>query len=224
MNRGFSMCSIVSKEIKNGFTLAEAMVSLALTGVLIAVSIPMILSSTQNSAENAKAAKIKRMQTELANAMSIYKRTNDVNLATNVNVLENMSYSRRYTSGSVTLDAPPRNEANATGTTLDFDLSAAGNNAYTMPFGGTLLAFPQDFASDPFTTDTYTTCTNAGRRAFRFLYDPDSTSSNDNDSVFLYVYEDERVRSLGTLVPNTCTQTATAQARVLGADPRGFGN
>jgi competence protein ComGC len=219
MNRGFSMCSIVSKEIKNGFTLAEAMVSLALTGVLIAVSIPMILSSTQNSAENAKAAKIKRMQTELANAMSTYKRTNDVNLATNVNVLENMSYSRRYTSGSVTLDAPPRNEANATGTTLDFDLSAAGNNAYTMPFGGTLLAFAQDFSSAAFAT-----CTNPEQRAMRFLYDPDSTNSTSNDSVFLYVYEDSRVRSLGTLIPNTCTQTATAQARVLGADPRGFGN
>jgi len=92
---------------KNAFTLAEAMVSLTLTGILIAVSLPMILSSVQNSTESANGSKIKRMQTELANAMSAYKRTNDVNLATNVTVLENMTYSRRYTSGAVTLDAPP---------------------------------------------------------------------------------------------------------------------
>jgi type II secretory pathway pseudopilin PulG len=215
LSKGFPMFRF--DQIKSAFTLAEAMVSLTLAGILIAVSLPMILSSVQNSSESAKGAKIKRMQTELANAMSTYKRTNDVNLATNVNVLENMTYSRRYTSGAVTLDAPPRNEANATGVTLNFNLSVVGNNAYTMPFGGTLIAFPQDFSSAAFTT-----CTNPEQRAMRFLYDPDSTSSNDNDSVFLYLYEDERVRSLGTLIPNTCTQTAIAQVRVLGADPRGF--
>ena len=202
---------------KNAFTLAEAMVSLTLTGILIAVSLPMILSSVQNSTESANGSKIKRMQTELANAMSAYKRTNDVNLATNVTVLENMTYSRRYTSGAVTLDAPPRNEANATGGTLTFNLSTVGTNAYTMPFGGTLIAFSQNFSSAAFAT-----CANQEQRAMRFLYDPDSNVTNTNDSVFLYVYEDERVRSLGTLVPNTCTQTATSQARVLGADPRGF--
>ena len=215
------MFSVISKKDNNAFTLAEAMVSLTLIGMLIAVSLPMILSSVQNSSESAKGAKIKRMQTELANAMTTYKRTNDVNLATNVNVLENMTYSRRYTSGSVTLDAPPRNEANATGTTLNFNLSTVGNNAYTMPFGGTLLAFSQDFSSAAFAT-----CANPEQRAMRFLYDPDSTSSSSNDSVFLYVYEDERVRSLGSLIPNTCTQTSTQtstnQLRVLGADPRGF--
>lgn len=205
---------------KNAFTLAEAMVSLTLTGILIAVSLPMILSSVQNSTESANGSKIKRMQTELANAMSAYKRTNDVNLATNVNVLEQMTYSRRYTSGSITLDAPPRDEddnANATDASLDFDLSAAGNNAYTLPFGGTLVAEAQDFSSEAFAT-----CANPEQRALRFLYDPDSSNSSSNDSVLLYVYENERVRSLGTLVPNTCTQTATSQARVLGADPRGF--
>ena len=209
------MLNTVSSKLKSAFTLAEAMVSLTLTGVLIAVSLPMILSSVQNSSESAKGAKIKRMQTELANAMSTYKRTNDVNLATNVNVLENMSYSRRYTSGSVTLDAPRRNEANATGTTLTFNLEATVINAYTMPFGGTLVAFPQAFAA-------FSNCTNPEQRAMRFLYDPDSTSSSSNDSVFLYVYEDERVRSLGSLTPNTCTQTSTNQLRVLGADTRGF--
>jgi type II secretory pathway pseudopilin PulG len=211
------MLNTVSPTLKKAFTLAEAMVSLTLTGIIIAVSLPMVLSSVKNSTESANGAKIKRMQTELANAMSAYKRTNDVNLATNVNVLEQMTYSRRYTSGSVTLDAPPRNEANATGTSLTFALSAVGNNAYTLPFGGTLVAAAQDFSSEAFAT-----CANPEQRALRFLYDPDSSNSGGNDSVLLYVYEDERVRSLGTLIPNTCTQTATAQARVIGADPRGF--
>jgi len=195
MNRGFSMLRTLFLTHKNAFTLAEAMVSLTLTGILIAVSLPMILSSVQNSTESANGSKIKRMQTELANA----------------------TYSRRYTSGAVTLDAPPRNEANATEGTLTFNLSTVGTNVYTMPFGGTLIAFSQNFSSAAFAT-----CANQEQRAMRFLYDPDSNVTNTNDSVFLYVYEDERVRSLGTLVPNTCTQTATSQARVLGADPRGF--
>ncbi len=212
------MFSAIFKEYHNGFTLAEAMVSLMLTGVLIALTLPMILASVQNSSDSEKAAKIKRMQMELANAMSTYKRTNDVNLANNVNVLDNMTYSRHYTNGAVTLDAPPRNEANAAVNTLFSDnLSSLGTNAYTMPFGGTLVAFSQDFSSAAFAS-----CNNPERRALRFLYDPDSRADNNNDSVFLYVYEDERVRTLGTLMPNTCTQTSTNQLRVLGADPKGF--
>jgi Tfp pilus assembly protein PilE len=203
--------------LKNAFTLSEAMVSLTLTGILSALSTPMILSSVQNSTETANGAKIKRMQVELANAMSTFKRRNDVNVATAVNVVENLTYTRRYTSGNVTLDAPPRNEANQAGTTWTFTLTQAGTNAYTLPFGGTLVVESQAFSNNAFAN-----CTNVEQRAFRFLYDPDSTASGNNDSVGLYLYENDRVRSLGTLVPNTCTQNTAALSRVVGADPRGF--
>jgi hypothetical protein len=216
------MLCTVFPPLKNAFTLSEAMVSLVLTGTLIAISTPMILSSVQNSTENANGAKIKRMQVELANAMSTFKRRNDVNVATALDVVENMTFSRRLTTGDITLDAPPLNEDNEANETETFTLTAGVTNAYTLPFGGTLVVERQNFANAPFTTNTYTTCTNAGRRAFRFLYDPDSTASGNNDSVWLYLYETDRVRSLGTLVPNTCTQNAEALNRVAGADPRGF--
>jgi len=203
--------------LHNAFTLSEAMISLVLTGILIAVSMPMILSSIQNSVESSGRGRIKRMQVELANAMSTFKRRNDVNVASAGNVVENMTYTRRYTSGSVTLDAPPRNEANQAGTTRSFTLSATGTTAYTLPFGGTLVVEPQAFSDNAFSN-----CTNAERRAFRFLYDPDSRASGNNDSVGLYLYENGQVRSLGTLVANTCTQNAQALNRLVGADPRGF--
>jgi Tfp pilus assembly protein PilE len=211
------MLCTVFPSLKNAFTLSEAMVSLVLTGTLIAISTPMILSSVQNSTENANGAKIKRMQVELANAMSTFKRRNDVNVATAGNVVENMSYSRRYTSGNVTLDAPPRNEANRANETETFTLTAGVTNAYTLPFGGTLVVESQTFANAAFAD-----CVNAEQRALRFLYDPDSRVSGNNDSVWLYLYETDRVRSLGTLVPNTCTQNVAALNRVVGADPRGF--
>ena len=201
----------------NAFTLAEAMVSLGLTGVLISITIPIMLSSVQNSNEDANKARIKRMQVELSNGMSRYRRENDVNAATARNVMDNMTFSRRYTSGTITLDAPPLNEVNASGTTSTFTLLEEGTHAYTLPFGGTLIAFSQAFSNTAFED-----CANPELRAMRFLYDPDSRASGSNDSVFLYVYDDDRVRTLGTLVPNTCTQTATSQLRVLGADPKGF--
>jgi hypothetical protein len=211
------MPSTIVPPLKNAFTLSEAMVSLVLTGTLIAISTPMILSSVQNSTEGANGAKIRRMQVELANAMSTFKRRSDVNVATALNVVENMTFSRRLTTGRITLDAPPLDEANEAGTTMTFTLTAAGTNAYTLPFGGTLVVESQAFANAAFAD-----CVNPEQRAFRFLYDPDSRVSGNNDSVGLYLYENDRVRSLGTLVPNTCTQNAAALNRVVGADPRGF--
>ena len=193
------------------FTLAEMVISLGLTAVLVAISIPLIFSSMVDTQEDAKRARIDRMRTELANGMNRFRMGNDPSTATSTAIMQRVEFSRRLTAGAVNLDSPPRNEAGgvvAAGTLLVEN----PNTTYVMPFGGTLVVPNEDLS-------TLNACTNIERRALRFIYDPDGRVGNDSDAIFIYLYEDASVRTLGTLMNDTCTAESNDQDRVVGADP-----
>ena len=198
----------------HAFTLAEMVISLGLIAVLVAISIPLIFSSMVDTQEDAKRARIDRIKTELANSMNRFKMTNDPSEATSADIVQRIEFSRRLTVGSVSLDFAPMNELgqDIPEGAFNFPLAANTNAAYTMPFGGTLIVPNENLA-------TLTTCTNIERLALRFIYDPDGRVGSDSDAIIIYLYEDASVRTLGTLMQDTCTAVSDDQDRVVGADP-----
>jgi competence protein ComGC len=198
----------------HAFTLAEMVISLGLVGVLVAISIPLIFSSMVDTQEDAKRARIDRVKAELANGMNRFKMGNDPSTATSADIIQRIEFSRRLTTGSVALDFAPMNELgqDIPEGAFNFPLAANANSAYTMPFGGTLIVPNEDLGA-------LTTCANIERMALRFIYDPDGRVGEDSDGIIIYLYEDASVRTLGTLMQDTCTAVSNDQDRVVGADP-----
>jgi competence protein ComGC len=206
------MCIKTKKWV--AFSLVEMLLALGITTILIGLSIPMILSNAQQTQGDQNKAKVQQLKNALANTMNSLRMEQDVNALSNASFMQRMKYTQLKTSASLSLDLSPRDEsgtAAASGGSSTHNFTAT-EPAYYLPFGGVLLDFPQNLATNCSTVEE-------NMKAFRFYYDPDARASGNNDTVYLYIYLNGDVRTLETIKPHTCTAVTATQARITGSDP-----
>jgi prepilin-type N-terminal cleavage/methylation domain-containing protein len=169
---------------KDGFTLAELLIALAILGVIATFTIPKVLNSQQDS-------KFKAIEKEaVASVSAAWQQVKMKGADGNTNIVfgvlnSNLNYVRK---DSVTV-IDEWHGAN-TRTCLI-------NQCYLLHNGAMIWADPATFGG------------TASTNAVSFWVDPDGkvtdgTTNGPGKGVLFYLYYDGKVRTRGTLVPNTC--------------------
>lgn len=184
---------------RQGFTLAELLITLAILGIIAAFAIPKILDSTQSNKQNAITKEAAGL---ISAAYKNYRGTYTPMPTTNGDSLtQYMNYVN--TDTSTVINNSPNNPV-VSGATL----TCGSNNLRCLRLhNGAILAYH--------TTDTFngTALTNA----IPFYLDPDG-GNNGNDSVELFLYTNSRLSSGGTCQTNT-TWSAGSQNPDTSYDP-----
>jgi competence protein ComGC len=199
------------------FSLAEVAITLGAVAVLIGITLPMAIQSSESLQQDVNRARVKGLYANLRDAISQYQMDGkSIESADYNDIFDNLQYSRKLTSGSLILDPAPRglNGAIGEGSTT-YALAPTGRHAYQLKSGGILVVESQDFSNA-----SLANCVGNRRRAMHALYDPDGENTGAADSIHLFIYEDGAVRSLETLGSvNTCVHGDATQAAVANADP-----
>ncbi len=180
-----------------GFTLAELLSALAILGVIATFTIPKVLTSSQNGQSNAMG---KEAMASLSQ-MHLVAQLNGTlsSTTTGIDILNSLNYIKTTTTGNL-------DQYNGF-SSID---CAATTPCYFLANGGAIRAANESFGG----TD--------GLRALRFWFDPDGEYSGSttgaSKSLQIFVYYNGRVRTRGTIEPNTVSSTATSQPSTT-ADP-----
>jgi|GEM_PF-5211534 len=208
------------------FSLAEVAITLGAIAVLIGITLPMAMSGAGEMQTDANRARAKGMMAQLSAALSDYLMTGqNIESATDDLIFDNVEFSKKLTSGSITLDPAPRNlGGTAGGASQTFNLSSGGTRAYQMKSGGVLVVTDQAFNNASFTACVGMVDATSGRslkrRAMHALFDPDGKVSGEANSVHVFIYEDASARTLETLGgANTCVHGNATQPAIANADP-----
>jgi prepilin-type N-terminal cleavage/methylation domain-containing protein len=164
-----------------GFTLAELLISLAIYGVMATFTIPKILHSAGNNQYNAM---LKETLSTMAQGYQIEQNKGTITASTTFDIIiPHLNYVRELTSGTI--------QTSWSGSpTMDCD--GASSRCFLLHNGGVLWF--NNWESFGGTSNLHSVVA---------LFDPDGT--NPEKGVFITVYYNGRITTLGSMAPGTTT-------------------
>jgi prepilin-type N-terminal cleavage/methylation domain-containing protein len=197
-----------------GFSLVEAVVALAVLGAVLTFTLPTIFGQIDNFGWRQYQSKtaLLRSKIQVGFTSSLSDRNVedlDMDLIMNragFTYVENkntgkMNHAMVWEDGS--LHKP------ATVETHNLGAGVNDKHLYLLPFGGKLLTLGFTFK------DVQLACGTNDNIALRMIYDNNGYASDhtrineedsENDSIYLYLYQDGSLRTLETVKPGTCTR------------------
>jgi prepilin-type N-terminal cleavage/methylation domain-containing protein len=188
-------------QIQSGFTLAELLIALAILGVIATFTIPKVLSAQQNGQYMASAKEAASM---ISGALQQYKLQNGSALPSTGQLTAYMNY--------VAVDTTSVIDWYQGSTTQS--CSAGSPSCLRLHSGGILFYWISD-----------SLCSSSSPSGMHIGFDPDGkvtdgTTGGPGKSVDFWIYSDGRIRTWGTIEPNTsytnagvgtsCNQTRSA--------------
>lgn len=176
------------------FTLAELLIALAILGVIATFTIPKVLNSQNDGRYNSIA---KEAAASVSQAYQLYRKDNTVDANTRMlDLIPYLNYVRQQTTGTI--------DHRYTLGTLTCSGTYTGRYCYVL-HNGAMLVFLSALQFDG------TGPTNA----ISFNVDPDGkvtdgTTNGPGKSVQFFLYLDGRLRTRGTVEPNTQNSVETA--------------
>jgi prepilin-type N-terminal cleavage/methylation domain-containing protein len=179
-------------KFKLGFTLAELLVALAILGVIATFTIPKVLNGMQDSRSNAIA---KEAAASISAAYQLYKLDNTVTSSfTLANLIPYLNYVKQAPVNLAIDDVESGTFSNC--------MAVASYPCYQLHNGAMIKISTA-------TTFNGTTSLNA----VPFFIDPDGRYGNSttgpSKSVLFYLYYDGKIRTVGTIQPNTVNSVGT---------------
>jgi prepilin-type N-terminal cleavage/methylation domain-containing protein len=172
---------------KLGFTLAELLIALAILGVIATFTIPKVLNGMQDTRNNAIA---KEAAASVSAAYQLYKLNNTVTSSfTLANLIPYLNYVKQAPVGTAIDDTESGTFTNC--------MVAASYPCYQLHNGAMIKIHTA-------TTFNGTTSLNA----LPFFLDPDGRYGNSK-SVLFFLYYDGKIRTIGTIQPNTVNSVST---------------
>lgn len=192
---------------RNGFTLAELLIALAILGVIATFTIPKILNAQQNETYNAIA---KEAAGTFASAYSAYRLNNTVTASTTAGVLTPfMNYVKIDSSGLWVDDAPNSGVG-------PYQCSDANTMCIKLHNGAVVIL-------DPTMSFDGTTSLNG----LAFYVDPDGGSNNGSvrgpyECVVFWIFINGRLATHGTVPAGATNSNFTMGATQPNRDPTWF--
>ena len=187
------------------FTLAELLIALVILGVIATFTIPKVLTAGQDQSANAKA---KEFIASVSGALQTYKAQNPgTTTITNMDLTPYLNYVAIYTTGVI--DETPAVCAGPTLVCLTINPCVQLHSGAKVRFRGDS---PVDLLDN--------------RYAMPFHFDPDGvlTDVTGNDgpgkTIDFFLYTDGKVRTYGTIDPNTPYNTGAPTTYVQPAPAR----
>jgi len=178
---------------RKGFTLSELLIALAILGVIATFTIPKVLQSQQNGEYKAIGKETVGM---IAQAYQLYRAANTPNSNTSpADLTPYMNYVAVDTTANTMDHAQTMTTLNPCSWSQQFCLRLHNGGMLNIhaaaTFGGTSSTHALYFFLDPDGTVT------------------DGTTNGPGKSVLFFLYYDGKVRTAGTVLPNTTTNWTT---------------
>lgn len=228
----YNLSNILPKTVRQkarssgAFSLVEAVIALALLGVVLSFTLPTIFNTINNFWWRQYQSRLALFRSKVQigfNAALPEKNVDELDMdlimrRAGFTYVQNklqgeINHAAVWEDGSI--HKPATVETHALGP------GVGDKHLYQLPFGGKVLTLGYSFA------DVRAVCGTNDKIALRMIFDPngyasDSTRVNEanheNDSMYFYLYQDGSLRTLETVIPGTCTRN---QSNITPYDPDG---